>query len=135
MWNLGFTMPSAFIFIIFLVYFLLSPMLPVKRNRNFFMLVLFQGLTIATDIWSTYLDNHYDEYPGSLLIVANSAYFLVFTARFFFFVLYVLSVIEQDGLIRRIGFFNKIFFLLSQYLNFVNIYLPIYFYINIQRWM
>ncbi len=131
MWNYSFTIPTAFIFTIFLIYFLASPMLPVRRNRNFLFLVICQGLTIFTDIWSSYLDNNFENLPQEMLVAVNLLFFMMFAARSFSFVAYVLSVPEQDDWIMRIGFFNQIFFILFEVIILLTVWTKWIFYIDI----
>ncbi|MBR2187538.1 MAG: EAL domain-containing protein [Lachnospiraceae bacterium] len=130
MWNYSFTLPTAFIFLIFLIYFLANPMLPVRRNRSFLILLLSQGLTIVFDIWSTYLDNDPLSYPGYMLTAVNLLYFLFFVCRAYAFVSYLLSIPEQNENIFRISFFNRLFFWIFEAIVFVSIWTEWIFYVD-----
>ncbi len=109
MWNYSFTLPTAFIFSIFLIYFVSNPVMPVRRNKMFFYLILCEGLCILTDLWSSYLDNNYEYYSISILVLANLLYFVFYVARAYAFLEYLLSIPEQDHTIIGMTFFNRIF--------------------------
>ena len=130
LYDYSFTLPTAFIFLIFLIYFLANPMLPVRRNKNFLILLLSQGFTIVFDIWATYLDNNYADYPRVLLIIANLMYFMFFVGRAYAFVAYLLSVTEQDDRIFRVSFFNRIFFVIFEMIVFLSVWTEWIFFVD-----
>ncbi len=114
MWNYSFTIPTAFIFLIFLTYFLSNPVLPVKRNRMFFILIICEGLCILLDLAATYIDLNYLYYSIQTIILSNLLYFVFYLARIYVFVEYLLSIPERNHFITGINFFNRIFFVIFE---------------------
>ena len=84
LYNYNFSLPTAFIYVIFTIYFFFNPILPVKRNRNFILLLFFQGLTIFTDIWASILCNDYQLYSIAYVYIINMLYFVSFISRIYF---------------------------------------------------
>ncbi|MCR5023575.1 MAG: EAL domain-containing protein [Lachnospiraceae bacterium] len=132
MWNYIHTLPTAFIFLLFLIYFLSGSTLPVKRNRSFLLLVIMHGLTTLFDIWSSYLDNNFTQYSQIYLIIINLIFFVFYVARAYAFVNYLLSVPEQTDGIIRVRFFNLIFFVIFEVIVLLSIVTKWIFYIDDQ---
>ena len=130
LFNYNFSLPTAFTYIIITIYFFFNPILPVKRNRNFILLLLFQGLTIFVDIWASILCNCYKSYPVSYVWFVNQLYFACFISRIFFFAKYIISVPENNGLIRKLNLFNFIFFVIFQAIFLSNYFTKWIFYID-----
>ncbi len=130
MWNYSISIPTTFIFLLFLVYFVTGSSLPVKRNRNFLLLVLFHGLTTAFDIWSAFVDNNYLEYGRNYLIILNLLYFIVFVARAYSFLNYFLSIPEQSETIIRVSMFNKLFLLIFEAVVILSLFTGWIFYVD-----
>ncbi len=130
MWNYSFGIPTSFIYLLFLIFFITGSALPVKRNRNFLMLVLFQGLTTVLDIWASYVDNNYLNYSRNYLLVINLLYFVIFAARAYAYANYLLSILEQTELILRVSFFNKIFLAIFEMVIISSLFTNWIFYID-----
>ena len=86
MWNYSYSLPTAFIFLLFLVYFFSGASLPVRRNRSFLILILSHGFTTVFDVWSSYLDNFYTEFSQNYLLIINLMFFVFFVIRSYAFV-------------------------------------------------
>ena len=114
MWNYSYSLPTAFIFLLFLVYFFSGASLPVRRNRSFLILILSHGFTTVFDVWSSYLDNFYTEFSQNYLLIINLMFFVFFVIRSYAFVDYVLSVPEQRDGILRIRLFNRLFLIIFE---------------------
>ncbi len=130
LYNYNFSLPTAFIYVIFTVYFFFNPILPVKRNRNFILLLFFQGLTIFTDIWACVLVNNYQLYPQAYLYIVNMIYFMSFIARIYFFAKYIISVPDSNDNIRLLSLFNHVFFWIFQGLLLSSFFTKWIFYID-----
>lgn len=130
MWNFSFTIPTIFIYLIFLVYFLAGSSLPVKRNRAFFWLVLSQGFTIVFDLWASYLDNNYALYPAAYLWVINTLYFVCYAARAYLFTNFIITVPEENDSTLRIKFFTRIFFIIFETIIILSVFTKWIFYID-----
>ena len=128
--NYSFTIPTAFIFMVFLTYFMSNPVLPVKRNRFFFLLILCEGLCIISDIWASILDDNFRSYPAVLLIIVNLLYFFFFVARAYAFTEYLLSIPERTHTIIGICFFNRIFFLIFEAIVIFSVFTDWVFYVD-----
>lgn len=114
LYNYNFSLPTAFIYVIFTIYFFFNPILPVKRNRNFILLLFFQGLTIFTDIWASILCNDYQLYSIAYVYIINMLYFVSFISRIYFFAKYIISVPDSNDRIRLLSLFNHVFFIIFQ---------------------
>ncbi len=130
MWNYSYSIPTIFIYFIFLIYFFSGSTLPVKRNRTFIVLILTHGLTSIFDLWSVLLDKNYAQYSTGYLTVINLLYFVAFVARAYAFVNYVLSVPEQTDNIIRIRFFNRVFFIIFEMIVILSVFTRWIFYID-----
>ena len=122
MWNYSFTIPTAFIFVIFLTYFLSNPVLPVKRNLMFFLLIICEGVCILLDFAATNVDMNYLYYSSGVLVVFNLLYFVFFIARIYVFVEYLLSIPERNSFLMGINFFNRIFFVIFEILVIMSLF-------------
>lgn len=95
MWNYSFTLPSAMILLILVVFYFRRPRLPIRMNRTFLVLLLIDALTLLADFASSRVDELYTLYPISLCYLANLAFFVLFLARIYAFFLFVLDVLEN----------------------------------------
>ena len=83
MWNISFAYPTLLILVLFMVFYMSLPRLPIRRNRVFVNLVLIEVLCIATDIVSSWVDNHDPATHVFLLHIVNGVYFITFFLRSF----------------------------------------------------
>ena len=95
MWNYSFTLPSAMILLILVVFYFRRPRLPIRMNRTFLALLLIDALTLLADFASSRVDELYTLYPMALCYIANLAFFVLFLARIYAFFLFVLDVLEN----------------------------------------
>ena len=95
MWNYSFTLPSAMILLILVVFYFRRPRLPIRMNRTFLVLLLIDALTLLADYASSRVDELYTLYPMALCYLANLAFFVLFLARIYAFFLFVLDVLEN----------------------------------------
>ena len=95
MWNYSFTLPSAMILMILVVFYFRRPRLPIRMNRTFLVLLLIDALTLLADYASSRVDELYTLYPMALCYIANLAFFVLFLARIYAFFLFVLDVLEN----------------------------------------
>ena len=74
MWNYSFTLPSAMILLILVVFYFRRPRLPIRMNRTFLALLLIDALTLLADFASSRVDEVYTLYPISICYLANLAF-------------------------------------------------------------
>ena len=99
MYNFNFTIPSVCILLVVMGYFLMQPRLPVRQNRLFFGILLFELLVIVFDILSSWADMNIARLPLWLTDALNMAFFVLFLARIYYFFLYTADLL---GLLARI---------------------------------
>ena len=94
-WNYSFTVPCALLLVILLVFYFSRKRLPVRMNRSFIALLVFQTLVMVFDVSSSMADERYQLVSPELLYVLNTLYFMLFLGRiycFFFFTAEVLGI-------------------------------------------
>ena len=115
MWNYSFTLPSAMILLILVVYYFRRPRLPIRMNITFLALLAVDVLTLFFDYAASRIDEMYMDYSIPFGYGMNLAFFVLFLARIFWFYLFILDVLENHGKlpdwVRR---FSPIVFLLSE---------------------
>ena len=115
MWNYSFTLPSAMILLILVVFYFRRPRLPIRMNRTFLALLLIDALTLLADFASSRVDEVYTLYPISICYLANLAFFVLFLARIYVFFLFVLDVMENhQTLPDRVRRIAPVMFLVSE---------------------
>jgi EAL domain-containing protein (putative c-di-GMP-specific phosphodiesterase class I) len=115
MWNYSFTLPSAMILLILVVFYFRRPRLPIRMNRTFLALLLIDALTLLADFASSRVDEVYTLYPISICYLANLAFFVLFLARIYVFFLFVLDVLENhQTLPDRVRRIAPVMFLVSE---------------------
>ena len=108
MYNFNFTIPSVFILLVVMGYFLMQPRLPVRRNRLFFGIVGLEVLVIVFDVLSSWADMNVPLLPLWLIDALNMAFFVLFLARIYWFFLYTADLL---GLLAKVR--NHVFFWFS----------------------
>lgn len=95
MWNYSFTVPSALILLILVLFYFRRPRMPVRMNITFLTLLLADALTLLSDYLSSRADEMYASYPIVLCYVLNLLFFVFFLARIYCFFLYTLDVLDS----------------------------------------
>ncbi len=94
MWDFSFVIPSYFILMVFIIYYLCMPKLPLIKNRMFLTILIVDLISISMDIISTWFDMHYLEYSLALLYTVNIIFFVVFFLRSYLFYAYTQVLIN-----------------------------------------
>lgn len=103
MWNFGFVIPSFLIIIIVLMFYFSLPRLDIRKNHFFLLLLIVESVVISLDIFSSYADNNYRDFPLFLTYLLNVGYFVSFYARgacFFAFIASSFRIVNAKN-IRR----------------------------------
>ena len=95
MWNYSFTLPSAMILLILVVFYFRRPRLPIRMNKTFLALLLIDTLTLLADYSSSRVDELHTLYPIWVGFAANLFFFVFFLARIYAFFLFVLDILEN----------------------------------------
>ena len=93
MWNYSFTLPSALILLILVIFYFRRPRLPIRMNRTFLTLLMVDTLTLLADYTSSRVDELHSLYPIWVGYAANLAFFVLFLARIYVFFLFVLDIL------------------------------------------
>ena len=99
LYNFTFIVPSVAILLILTAYFFVRPRLPVRQNRLFVGILVFELLVVVSDVLSSLADMHFEALPLWLSSVLNMAYFVLFLARIYYFFLYTVDLL---GLLSKI---------------------------------
>ncbi len=103
MWNFGFVIPSFLIIIIVLMFYFSLPRLDIRKNHFFLLLLIVESVVISLDIFSSYADNNYRDFPLFLTYLLNVGFFVAFYARgacFFAFIASSFRIVNAKN-IRR----------------------------------
>lgn len=107
MWNYSFTIPSAMILLILVIFYFRRPRMPIRMNITFLSLLLIHTLTLLTDYLSSRVDETYMNHSIALCYAMNLAFFVFFLARIYCFFLFTLDVLENHcklpGVIHRVS--------------------------------
>lgn len=95
MWNYSFTLPSAMILLILVVYYFRRPRMPIRMNRTFLSLLLIDTFTLVTDYASSRVDELYTQHSPAVCYVLNLLFFVFFLARIYWFFLFILDALEN----------------------------------------
>ena len=115
MWNYSFTLPSAMILLILVIFYFRRPRLPVRMNRTFLSLLLVDTLTLLADYLSSRADELYGQYPVALCYALNLFFFVFFLARIYCFFLFILDVLETHCAVSaRVRQASPLVFVLSE---------------------
>ncbi len=85
MWNYNFLLPSILVLVIFLVYYLSRPRLPIRLNRAFLAVLTLDLATIALDYMSSRACEQYAVLPVITVDVLNMLFFVFYLARAYAF--------------------------------------------------
>lgn len=114
-WNYSFTIPSAMILLILVLYYFRRPRLPVRMNITYLSLLLIDTLTLLFDYLSSRADELYASYPLSLCYLLNLLFFVFFLARIYWFFLFVLDILDNYGVLSKwVRPVSPVVFLLSE---------------------
>ena len=92
MWNYDFVFPSMLMMLTLLVFFLARRRLPIQMNRTFLGLLLVHLCVVLFDIVSSRADENYAAHSAATLYALNTAFFVFYIARIFWFYLFALNV-------------------------------------------
>ena len=95
MWDYSFEFPILMIMGIILAFYLSRPILSLRRNRLFLLMILTETLTIIFDLAATVVDNDYTSYGITLIKILNSLYFTAFFVRAYIMYLFVACVLKD----------------------------------------
>ena len=95
MWNYSFTLPSAMILLILVIFYFRRPRMPIRMNVTFLSLLVIDISTLAVDYASSRVDELYMNYPAAVCYALNLLFFVLFLARIYWFFLYTLDVLEN----------------------------------------
>lgn len=94
MWNYNYIIPSIMILLVFLIYYVMRPKLPVRRYTTFVVLLLIDLATVYFDYTSSVADEAFLQHSRTLLYALNMAYFVFFIARACCFTFFTMNVLE-----------------------------------------
>ena len=101
MWNYSFTVPSALILLILVLYYFRRPRMPVRMNITYLSLLLIDTLTLLSDYLSSRADEMYASYPPALCYILNLLFFVFFLARIYWFFLFTLDILDSCGVLAK----------------------------------
>ncbi len=101
MWNYNYIIPSIMILLVFLVYYVLRPKLPVHRNSTFVILLLIDLATVYFDYTASVADESFTEHSQTTLYALNLGYFVFFIARAAWFAFFTMDVLDQYTTVNR----------------------------------
>lgn len=85
MWNYSFMFPSILILFILLVFYFARPRLPIRMNRTYFAILLFEMSVMVADIVSSRADENYQMHSPAMLYVLNTLFFVLYVSRTYLF--------------------------------------------------
>jgi len=92
-WNYSFTVPCALIMLTLVVFYFSRPHLPIRRSRTFLALLILQLLVMVFDVASSLADEHYSQVSDEALYFLNTAFFVLFLVRIFWFFLFTAVIL------------------------------------------
>ncbi len=95
-WSLDFDISALIVCIIFLVYYYVGKNLPIRRNRIFLGLLVFQFLFTFFDITASIISSYPEIFDRNLIILSNILYYLTLTMCPVLFALFCYYVINSD---------------------------------------
>lgn len=102
MWNFSLVFPSLLVLAVFVGYYFSLPRIPIRMNRTFINLIAVECVVMLSDILSTAADSNYQEFPSWLLYGLNSAYFIAFFARAYYFFVFTASALRLNLIKKRV---------------------------------
>ena len=94
MWNYNFVLPSLLMLGVILIYYFGRPRLPIRLNRVFLGVLIWDILTILTDYASSRADENHTLFSIATVNVLNMAYFICFLARIYWFFAFTAAAIK-----------------------------------------
>ena len=100
MWDLGFLIACFAILVIFLVYYLVNPRIPIRLNKTYVELLVLEALFIPFEILVNFANESYASFSMFFLQILNMIFLLVFLLRiiwFFRFTVNFLKIKARDS--------------------------------------
>ncbi len=97
MWNYSFTMPSAMILLILVIFYFRRPRMPIRMNITFLELLFIHTMTLVTDYMSSRVDETFTLYPAAYVYSLNLVFFVFFLARIYWFFLFTLDILGNHA--------------------------------------
>lgn len=94
MWDYGFMVACFAILVIFLVYYLINPRIPIRLNKTYVQLLLIETLFIPFEILVTYLNESFAAVPTTLLHVLNMALLMMSLVRILWFFRFTVNFLK-----------------------------------------
>lgn len=94
MWNYSFVFPSVLVMLTLLVFFLARRRLPIRMNRVFLGVLLVHLCVVLFDIISSRADENYALHTAGQLYALNTAFFIFYLARIFWFYLFTMTILD-----------------------------------------
>lgn len=85
MWDFGFIIPCTLMMVTLLGFYFSRPRPPLLLNKVFLGLLVLEFLVLVVDIISTKVDEMHELFSPATLYVANTAFFVLFVLRIFYF--------------------------------------------------
>ncbi|SFC26270.1 EAL domain-containing protein [Butyrivibrio sp. YAB3001] len=98
MWNYSFVFPSLLVLGVFVGYYFSLPRVPLRMNRTFIHLIIIECSVMILDIVSSAADSSHQDFSLFTLYVVNSAYFIAFFARAYYFFIFTASALRLNFL-------------------------------------
>ena len=96
-WNYSFTVPCALIMLTLVAFYFSRPHLPIRRSRTFLALLILQLLVMVFDVASSLADEHYSQVSDTALYFLNTAFFVLFLVRIFWFFLFTADIVRMHS--------------------------------------
>lgn len=94
MWDYGFLVACFAILVIFLVYYLVNPRIPIRLNRTYIELLVLETLFIPFEILVTYANESYAEVSHIVLHGLNMVYLLIVLVRILWFFRFTVNFLK-----------------------------------------
>ena len=96
MFNISFVFPEFCILLILLVYYFSRPQLSTRINKTFVQLLVLQSFGLLMDVAAGMMQSYFSSFPLWLHYVILSLYYVLFTARIFWFYLFTVDLLQID---------------------------------------
>ena len=94
MWDFSFIIPCALIMVTLFCFYSSKPRPPLHLNRMFLGLLVIELLVLFTDIVSTKVDEMHELFSPATLYLANTAFFVCFVLRIYWFFLFTVDLMR-----------------------------------------
>lgn len=95
-WDISFAAVTVCILGILLVFYFTRPRFRTHLNAIYTSLLIFQVMTLVSNIVSSYMDSTYKLWPISILYITNAIYFFAFYTRGYVFFRFILAVTNKE---------------------------------------